>query len=162
MKLRIMAVALAGACVTGCVSSGGADAIKPIASDVATKSYVKEVVLAGTPDGASPQFKDTFASKVSDKLKDCAKGTKALRLEATIVDFHRSSGLKTWMIGDANRIKGTAKLIDPESGAVVADYDINRSVGGGGLIAAVAMSDAEGQMSTAFGDELCKRAFVSR
>jgi len=96
------------------------------------------------------------------QLKKCAKGDKPLRLEVAIGDFHQSNAAKAYLIGDANRIRGVAKLVDPATGAVVGDYDINRSVGGGGLIGAIGMSDAAGQMADAFAGEVCKQAFIAR
>ena len=161
MRKFLLVGALAPALVA-CVSSGGADAIRQLPSNLAETGRVTDIVLAAPPANGSPEFATVFKAKVGEKLAQCAKGNKPLRLEATLTEFKRANALATWAVGSSNRIAGTAKLIDPADGSVVADYDIHRSVGGGGLIAVAGMSQAEEQMSSAFGDELCKRAFVRR
>lgn len=148
--------------LSACVSSGGADTLKAIPSDVASSAFVSEVVLNTPPADASDTFKTVFVSKVSDRLKGCAMGNRPLRLVVDITEFKRANAAATMLVGSSNRIRGSAKLYDPATNALVADYDVNRSVGGGGLIAMAAMSQAEEQMANAFGEEVCKRAFVRR
>ena len=162
MQIRIIVAALACAASSACVSSGGGDTVKQISSDLAANARVSEVVLAGAPANVSAEFATVFQQKVTEKLAACAKGQTPLRLEATISDFKRANPAAAYLVGSSNMIKGTAKLVDPATGAVVADYDVTRSVGGGGLIAAAAMAQADEQMSNAFGDEVCKRAFIRR
>lgn len=162
MKLISGLAAFGGLALAGCVSSGGADAIKPIASDISQSARVDSVALDSTPAGVDGQFKSVFIAAVQTKLNACATGSHPLRLVISVDDFHGSNGFKTWMIGDSNHVRGSAKLVDPANGEVVADYDINRSVGGGGLIAAVAMGNPDQQMGEAFGEEVCKQAFIHR
>lgn len=161
MGVQWFAILGAGA-LAGCVSSGGADAIKPIASAVSTGSFVQDVVITDAPATVRPDFKTVFAGRVLTKLKACSHGAKPLRVELVVADYNQSNGVKTYLIGDANRVRGRAKLVDPIDGSVVGDYDFNRSVGGGGLIAAMAMSHAQEQLADAVGDELCKQAFIAR
>lgn len=159
---RLAALVASPLMLAACISSGGADAIHPIASDVSIHAYVRDVVVTDAPGAVRPEFKTVFAARVLAKLKSCTHGDKPLRLEASIADFRQSNGAKAYLIGDANRIRGTAKLFDVADGGLVADYDINRSVGGGGLIAAMAMSHAQEQMADAFAEEVCKQAFIAR
>ena len=72
--------------------------------------------------------------------------------------FDRANPAMTWLITDANRVAGTARLMDA-SGAVVGEYRIERALRMGGMLGVVALAQAEEQMGRAFGDELCKRAF---
>jgi len=165
MTARLLALAPVLAPVLGlaaCVSSGGADTVKAIPSDVSANSFVSEIVLQAPPANASPTFQQVFVSRVDEKLKDCAKGSRPLKLVVDITEFKRANAAATMLVGSSNKIRGSAKLYDPAANTLVADYDINRSVGGGGLIAMAAMAQAEEQMSSAFGEELCKRAFVRR
>lgn len=161
-RLGFGAIAALPLLLSACVSSGGADAIHPIASSVSANSFVQQVVVTDAPANVRPEFKDVFAKRALAKLNNCAHGNKPLRLDVAVADFHQSNGAKTYLIGDANRIRGTAKLVDPSDGSVVAEYDFNRSVGGGGLIAAVAMSHGQEQLADAVGDEICKQAFIAR
>jgi len=159
---RIHGVWLVAASLSGCVSSGGADTIKAIASDVSSNAYVKDISVEAPPGVTGPDFKTVFVSRVGDKLKACAKGARPLRLAVEITEFKRANAAATVLVGSSNRIRGSAKLYSLEDNALVADYDINRSVGGGGLVAMAAMAQADEQMSNAFGEELCKRAFIRR
>jgi hypothetical protein len=65
----------------------------------------------------------------------------------------------TVLVGSSNSIKGSAQLIEPADGKVVGDYDIDHSVGGGGIFAAIGMAGAESKMADAFAEELCSQAF---
>lgn len=161
MQLRTFAV-LPLIAVAGCVSSGGADTVKAIPSDIASSAFVNEIVLQTPPPEASATFRDVFVGRVDEKLKACAKGSRPLKLVVDLTEFKRANAAATMLVGSSNKIRGSAKLYDAASNQLVADYDINRSVGGGGLIAMAAMSQAEEQMSSAFGEELCKRAFIRR
>ena len=162
MRIRLVLPVLACAGLAACVSSGGGDTVKQISSDLSASARVSEVVVASAPANVSAEFQTVFRQKVMEKLGECAKGQTPLRLEATITDFKKANPATTWLVGSSNLIKGTAKLVDAATGEVVADYDVTRSVGGGGLIAVAGMAQADEQMSSAFGDEICKRAFVRR
>jgi len=65
-------------------------------------------------------------------------------------------------MADSNSISGTVKLIDQESGATVGTYAINRSFAASGLVGIAMTADAEGQMSDAFGGEVCKSVFNAK
>jgi predicted small secreted protein len=158
---RIFLVAAMATVTTGCVTNSGGDTIAQISSDVSKNAFVKDITV-NTPAGAGPQFEATFKKNVSEKLAGCAKGTQPLLLKVNITDFKKANAGMTILVGSSNKIKGVAQLIDPATDKVVADYEIDRSTGGGGLIAAAAMADAEGQMSSGFGTEICKRAFIAR
>jgi hypothetical protein len=158
---RIFLVAAMAAVTTGCVTQSGGDTIAQISSDISKNAFVKDISV-NTPTGASPAFEATFKKNVSAKLADCAKGGQPLLLKVNITDFKKANAGMTILVGSSNKIKGVAQLIDPATDKVVADYEIDRSTGGGGLIAAAAMADAEGQLSSGFGTEICKRAFIAR
>lgn len=148
--------------LAACVSSGGGDTVKPLASDISSNAFVSQIELRTPPANASPTFQHTFVRSVSDKLKTCAKGSRPLKLVVEISEFKKANAAATFLVGSSNNIRGSAKFEDPATSEVLADFDIHRSVGGGGLVAMAAMAQAEEQMSNAFGDELCKKAFVRR
>jgi hypothetical protein len=159
MKLQYVGAAMAALCVSGCVSSGSGDTILAMPREQAARMSVGQIVLSGRPDNVSADFDQVFATQIREEMDKCAKGTTPLRLEVRITEFKRANPAMTFLVGDSNVIKGQAVLIDPATGQKVADFDIARSVGGGGLIAAAGMSQAEEQMTGAFGQEICKRAF---
>jgi len=124
-----------------------------------TDGHVSEVVLVAAPASAPPGFREAFATKALAKLQSCAHGPRALTLQTDILDFHASNGVKTYLIGDSNEVRGTARLVD-DKGRTVGDYDIHRRYSGQDIYGAVAMRDTVGQMAEAFAGEVCKRAFA--
>lgn len=158
---RIFLVAAMASLTTACVSTSGGDTVTQIPSDISKTAFVKDITV-NSPTGASEEFETVFKAKVGEKLAKCAKGEKPLLLKVEITNLKKANAAMTVLLGSSNNMVGVAKLVDPESDKVVADYEITRSTGGGGLIAAAAMSQAEEQLSSGFGDEICKRAFVKR
>ena len=159
MKIQYVGAAFAALCVSGCVSSGSGDTILAIPREQAAAMSVGQIVLTGRPENVSEDFEQVFATQVRQETDRCATGATPLRLEVRVTEFKKANPAMTFLVGDSNVIKGQAVLIDPATGRKVADFDITRSVGGGGLIAAAGMSQAEEQMTEAFGKEICKRAF---
>lgn len=155
--------AFAGAlALGGCVSSSSGDTIRALSPEQARTASIGEVVVVSKPETVSEEFSTIFTTRVREETARCATGTEPLRLEVRITELKAANPAMTVLVGDSNRIRGTAVLIDPATGQTVGDFEITRSAGGGGLIAAASMGQAEEQMSSAFGQELCKRAFPAR
>lgn len=144
--------------LSGCASSSS-DVVKPLPLALAKSGFVETIDVKSVPVNVSPDFKAMLVADLQKTLKLCAKGTTPLRLEASVTQFKGQNAFATILIGDSNLIRGSVQLIDPATKAVVGDYDISRSQGGGGLIAAAALSGAEGQMTDAFAKEVCVQAF---
>lgn len=160
MKPIARLVPLALLLVAGCASSSS-DTVKPLSPAVAKQSYVSDISIKSVPPNVSPEFKDTLLAALHDGMKKCATGDKPLRLNVTIALFSPQNVALTLLVGDSDKIKGTAQFVDPATDTVVGDYDIARSIAWGGIVAAAVMADAEGKMSAAFADEACKRAFTA-
>ncbi len=159
MKLQIGIAALTACILSGCVTSSGGDTIKPLSAERARTASIGDVVLSSAPTTVSPEFAGIFDRLVTEQMAKCATGSQPLRLEVRLSEMKGANPAMAYLVGDSNVIRGTAALIDPATGETVGDYEISRSSGGGGLFAAINMAQAEEQMSRAFGDELCKRAF---
>ncbi|MBX4158662.1 hypothetical protein K4A07_16190, partial [Lactiplantibacillus plantarum] len=136
MKIQYVGAAFAALCVSGCVSSGSGDTILAIPREQAAAMSVGQIVLTGRPENVSADFEQVFATQVRQETDRCATGATPLRLEVRVTEFKKANPAMTFLVGDSNVIKGQAVLIDPATGRKVADFDITRSVGGGGLIAA--------------------------
>ena len=140
-------------------SSTSSATVKGLPPDMAKSAYVKDIDIKSLPANVSPEFDATFRAALATELQKCAKGATPLKLQIAVTLFAPQDAVQTLLIGDSNKIKGTAQLIDATAGTVVGDYDINASQGGGGVIGALAMTGAEGQMSKAFAKEICSQAF---
>lgn len=135
------------------------DTVKPLPTALAKDAYVASVTITAVPANVSPEFRDKLISSLQQHLQRCAHGKQALNLQVAIALFAPQNPAVTILVGDSNKIKGTAQLIDPTTNAVVGDYDIARSIGWGGIAAAVAMAPAEAEMVDGFASEVCNRAF---
>ncbi|AQR60325.1 hypothetical protein BZG35_00640 [Brevundimonas sp. LM2] len=160
MKTIITCAAVAAIGLSGCVTSSGGDTIKALSPERARAASIGDVVLTAAPTTVSGEFAALFDRLVTEELAKCAKGSQPLRLEIRLSELKAANPAMAYLVGDSNVIRGTAVLRDPATGETVGDYEISRSAGGGGLIAAISMAEAEEQMSRAFGAELCKRAFA--
>jgi hypothetical protein len=145
--------------LAGCVARGSSDTVTQLPTQLAEHAYVSDIDIKSVPADAAPDFKTKLQAALEAKLKTCAKGDHPLRMNVSIARFAGENAAKTILVGSSNVIKGSAQLIEPADGKVVGDYDIARSMGGGGVIAAVGMAGAEDQMTSAFADEVCDQAF---
>lgn len=157
----IRAILLTGCALalTGCVSMSRSSAVDALPADVAANAKVTEIKLVTGPDvKVTPQFEALFQKHVQAKLDACFKGQRPVRLEAEVVRLSKANPVLTAVVAGSNVLRGTAKLVDIQTGATVADYKVGQTVVGG-RFAVVVMAEAEEQLSDAFGDELCKQAF---
>jgi hypothetical protein len=104
------------------------------------------------------EFEGVFKSHVQAKLDACATGQRPVRLEAFVSRLDKANPVITTVIGGANVIRGTARLVDVGSGKELATYKIGATIVGG-RVGVIKMAQAEEQLSDAYGDELCKKAF---
>jgi hypothetical protein len=156
---KIAALLPFSALIAGCVSYTGGDNIKRLSDDVAASAKVGSIVVRNVPADVSAEFKPALEGELRKKTSLCAKGQMELSLEVDIAQVRTQNVALTVLVGNSNGIKGQARLIRPDTGEVVGDYEIFHSVGGGGVIAAIGLSGAERQMAVDFADAVCARAF---
>lgn len=159
--LRYSALVVTGIVLSGCVYSGGAEAVKHMDPAVAKGARVDSINVT-VANGIEDQELATVMPQVLQReLNTCATGSQPLHLEVNVTRFKGQNAAMTILLGDGAELQGTAKLIEPETNQVVGDYDVSESVGGGGILAAAAMADAERSLSQEFAESLCKQAFKS-
>jgi len=151
--------ALAAFSLAGCVSMSKSSPVAPLSPDLAAGAHIETVKLT-RPDTlkVTKEFDDIFRDHVKAKLDKCATGSRPLVLEASLRTFKKTNPVVTTLVAGRNKLRGTARLVDPATGKVVADYNVGKTIVGG-RFAIVVMGEAEEQLSDAFGDELCKQAF---
>ena len=145
--------------LAGCFSHSSSEAVTPLTSELQTGGFVSDIHITSMPPDTDPSLAAKLQASLAQAMKGCATGTHPLRLEVAVTRFKGQNAAMTLLIGSSNVIEGTAKLVEPSSQAVVGDYDIAHSTGGGGVIAAVGMSGAEQKMADAFAGDVCKKAF---
>ena len=158
----IVVASVAALGLAGCVNSSSGDIIMPLARDRAATASIGEIVLTGAPTTVSEGFPVIFQREARERLDKCARGDRPLRMEVRITELEGSNVAKAYLVGDSNVIRAQVLLIEPATGATVGDYEVSRSIGGGGLFAALAMAEAEEQMSAELATDICERAFGQR
>ncbi|AYV45838.1 hypothetical protein CFHF_11500 [Caulobacter flavus] len=143
---------------SGCVSLSRSAAVDDLPADWRTQARISEVRLSRGELKVTDGFDGLFRQRVQAKLDGCAKGDRALRLEARLDRFDKANPAMTALVGGANVLRGKARLVDVRTGKVVGDYAIGKTIVGSRL-AVIKMGEAEEQLSDAFGEELCAQAF---
>lgn len=141
-----------------CVSMSNSSPVASLPADIAANGRVDEITISHGDIPVSEGFDALFKSRVKAKLDACAKGTRPLRVEASVERFARTNPVVTAVAAGRNVIRGEARLVDIATGEEVGSYVIGQTVVGGKL-GVVAMGAAETQLSDAFGTELCNQAF---
>ena len=147
------------AALSGCVSMSRSSTVAALDPVLAQGARVSEIRLT-TDDKVTvrPGFADIFRDHVQKKLDGCAVGPRPLRLEASISRLDRANPAQVMLIGGANVLRGHARLVDPATGRVVAEYEIGRTIMGS-RFGIFQMAESEEQLSDAYGTELCDQAF---
>lgn len=145
--------------LAGCVTYSSSEAVKVLPAEVAARARIADITVQNIPPNVSGEFRATLTEELRKQLGSCAQGADALNLQVSVTELRKSDAGKAILIGDSNVIKGQARFVEAASGNVVGDYDVSRSVGGGGLAGAILMSAPERAMSQAFANELCSNVF---
>jgi hypothetical protein len=154
------AVSAAGSLLlAGCVSTSNSAAVSDLPTNWRTDARVETVTLQRSPDlNVTPEFDALFTARVQAKVATCATGARTLRLEARLDKLTKANPFVTAVLFGQNKVRGSARLVDVATGQVVGEYTIGRTVTGSRL-GAIAMAEAEEQMSDGFGAEICRQAF---
>jgi len=156
---RIALIAGSAAFLAGCVHSSS-ETVRAMPADLMKNCKIAAITVKDVPANTSPEFRTKIETELRQTLDKCATGTEPLDLEVTVTDFKGNNAAKAIFLGDSNNIKGQARLRRAGGGDVVADFDISRSVGAGGIAGALVMSNAEEKTASGFATEICERAFV--
>lgn len=155
----IVPVAFVALSLAGCVTYSSSDTIIALSPERAARASIGDIVLIDAPDTVSADFPAIFQREVRERMSACALGTVPLRMEVKILELEGANAAAAYFVGDSNVIRAQVVLIDPTTSQKVGDYDVSRSVGGGGLFAAIGLAQAEEQMSEALATDICERAF---
>ena len=158
MKPSVLALAAAALLLQACVSSSKSSVVAAMPADWRTGGRVTQIRLDHAGIEVSPQFDAVFRERVSKKLDACANGDRPLTLDARLSTVKKGDRVLMVLLGGRNKLRGEAVLTDAATGAKVGRYRIGRNITGS-RFAMFQMLQAEEQLSSAFGDELCKQAF---
>ena len=158
MMMRMAAVLAAGLALSACVNLSRSAPVTAAPAEIVRDARVNSITLSKGEIGTSAEFDSIFQQRVKAKLDKCATGSIPLRLEATLERLDKTDPVVTALLFGANVLRGGAKLVREDTGEVVGEYRIGRTIAGRGP-AVIAMAEAEEQLSDAYGEELCQQAF---
>ncbi|MBX7249455.1 MAG: hypothetical protein K1X35_10485 [Caulobacteraceae bacterium] len=154
--LPVLAVALMTA---GCISTSNSEAVSQLSGDWRRDARVETVTLSRPDDlRVTPEFNALFTQRVKAKVDACATGQRPLRLEARLDKLTKANPFVTAILFGQNKVRGSARLVDVQTGQVVGEYVIGRTVTGS-RVGVIQMAEAEEQLSDGFGAEICRQAF---
>ena len=157
--LRAIVAVSAAALLAGCISKSNSEVVSALPTDWSKVSRVETITLDRNPEiKVSDEFDAVFQSRVKARLDKCATGDRPLRLEAKIDKVSKANPFVTAILFGQNKVRGTARLIDVQTGEVLGEYKIGQTITGS-RVGVVAMAQAEEQLSEAFGAEVCSQAF---
>jgi hypothetical protein len=145
--------------LAGCLSMSRSETVAPLSANLTRDARIERVEVKRNVElKVTDEFDELFKRHVKAKLDACAKGTQPLVLVAELDRLSKANPVVTAAVAGANVLRGSAQLVDPATGQVVADYKVGKTIVGS-RFAVVVMGEAEEQLSDAFGDEMCKQAF---
>lgn len=160
MKPALLVLPLTALMLSGCVSLSRSETVQPISAADAAGGRIETIALRRGGDlKLTPGFDDLFRARVKAKTDACATGDRPLRLEASLERFDKANPAMTAIVAGANVMRGEARLVDIRTGKTVGSYKIGKTIVGG-RFAVIVMAEAEEQLSDAFGEELCEKAFA--
>ncbi len=154
-----LVLTLAGLTLCACVSTHHSSTLSALPADFAASGRIDDVTFAREREiKVSDGFDAVFKARVKAELATCAKGTRPLRLEATLSRLDKTNPVVDLVLGGGrSAVRGHARLIDEASGKTVGEYEIGQTVFGTRL-ATVQMLQPEKEMADAFGEEVCLQA----
>jgi len=80
-------------------------------------------------------------------------------LAALKTQLEQATAAAAMLIGDRHEVAGEVKLVDPATNAVIAQYYVQESRGGGGLIGIAMMASGATGIARDYVNAICKRVF---
>lgn len=154
------AFAAVSLCALSACTSGS---VEPVT--VADDSWITDVYVAaihveqGNPD-VPLEVLGNLSTHLRTVMDECVTGARPIDLRVLVDNFEDSNGAAAFFIGDSTGMAGSVMIEDPQTGGVEGEYYIDTMQAGGGIIGAIALSDAENDMPRLFAEQLCEEVFA--
>jgi hypothetical protein len=157
MFLRGVGILLVAFLLGGCVDP--VKAIHPWDAPTAKMASVASVTIVNRSDNATEEGLAALKTQLQQATAACARGSKGYELQVQVDNFKMGNAGAALLIGDRHEIAGEVKLVDPGTNAVVAQYYVQESRGGGGLIGIAMMASGATGIARDYANAICKRVF---
>jgi hypothetical protein len=143
--------------LSGC-ASGNTQAVVAFAPQAAQSISVKDVEVKVATADAPPELGEIVRKHLLKELATCATGKTPVNVQAAISAYEGPNAAKAILIGHSVRLHGSVKFLS-DIGTTLGDYDVDRTLSGGGLLAAGVMSGQPDNISSLYAKEVCTTIF---
>jgi hypothetical protein len=153
---RTLAAFACAASLSACVEP--VTAVQAWSVDVAAGASVQhiKIVSAGL---TTPENIAILQAELDQQVASCARGPNKYDMVVEIRRFRMADSGMVMLVGDANVIAGTVRMIDPTTQKQVAEYNVQEIRGGAGLLGLALLSGSVPRSSRDFAGAVCKRIF---
>ncbi|CAN5836156.1 hypothetical protein BH11PSE3_BH11PSE3_42840 [soil metagenome] len=157
MLTRIIAVLAVALAVAAC-----AEPVKPIrawSAATAAAASVGSVTIVNRATNAPEGGIQALQTALDQKMAQCAQGPNKYEMQVRVDNYKMANSGGVMLIGDNHEIAAEVKLVDPANNSVVAEYYVQETTSGGGLIGLAQLSGGTRAISTDFAKSVCEKIF---
>ena len=149
-------VALTAAC-----SSSEVSRIQAASKDQLASIAPQEVTVVHDRVVRGDELTGPIRGELQNALAQCATGTDPHNVEVTLIEYDPANAGQAFLIGDSASVSGRVKFIRPATQEIVAEYQVEGSLAGGGIIGAAVLSNPIGNLAKTFAETVCADIFDS-
>ncbi len=157
MLFRAIGILVAALSVGACVSP--VKPIQPWAPSTAAAASIATVTVINRSSNATEENLQILKTTMEQQMPACAKGATKYEMQLLVDNYKMGNAGAAMLIGDRHELAAEIKIVDPATNAVAAQYYVQETRGGGGLIGIAIMSSGAAGLSRDFSVSVCKRVF---
>lgn len=120
---------------------------------------VASIVVKSRSTVADTQIAPALQSRLDEVIPMCATGTQPYDMHVRVDGFKEQSGAATILLGDSIMLSALVEFREPGTNKLVGEYYNTAFKVSGGLIGALALSNAHNQLPKRYALDLCSQFF---
>lgn len=120
---------------------------------------VASIVVKSRSSVADTRIASALQSRLEEVMPLCATGTQPYDMHVRVDGFKEQSGAATILLGDSINLSALVEFREPGTNKLVGEYYNSAFKMSGGLIGALALSDAHNQLPKRYALDLCSQLF---
>jgi hypothetical protein len=157
MLNRIAAALAVALAVSAC-----ADPVKPIRAwspATASQASVAAVVIDNRASNVPEDGVQALQAALEQRTSQCAVGQTKYEMQVRLDNFKLANTGMVMLIGDKHEVAAEVKLVNAEDKSVAAEYYVQETTFGAGLIGLAKLSGGSRAISTDFAASVCQKIF---
>ncbi len=157
MSSRITAALAAALVVCAC-----AEPVKPIKAwnpATAAAASVGTITIENRAANVPADGIEALQKALEQQTAQCAKGSTKYDMQVRVDNFKLANTGMVMLIGDNHEIAAQVKLVNAENNGVAAEYYVQETTSGGGLIGLAKLSGGSRAISGDFASSVCAKVF---